>query len=119
MGRIREYLDREPAAWQRALAPLLAPAIASVVGQRRGVALGLAALVVYGGLFLPFAVAPDAVKAWSARHPALDRLLCLPLLFFALLVVSPLSTPYCAGVALACGIPLLVVTAVARRGANV
>jgi len=59
-------------------------AIVLNVASQRGWIVGAMAVVGYGVVFVPTAVFPRSVVAWSAQHPVCDRALLGPLLLLGL-----------------------------------
>jgi hypothetical protein len=90
-------LAEHPPRAVRLLYPPLFLLAALGLGRRRGWVVGIAAAIVYGGIGLSVGVAPQAVAAWSRRHPGFDGALVGPLLFFALAYLTSLDIWLCAG----------------------
>ena len=111
MGRTR------PPAWFRLIGFLVLMAVAAGLFAKRGVAVGTAAVIVYGLLTVPVLLRWDQVTAWSKRHPLLDSLVIIPTLFLALAYITRLSIVICVLIALGAG-SLLVAFAFVRRRAH-
>lgn len=110
-----DRLARPPATWQKIVAAPLAVLLSLGLWDKRGAAVGIAALVVYGVIFLLVAFDHSGVMAWSRRHAVLDALTMVPLTFLALAYLTELALGACLGIALAAGM-LLVVVALHKRG---
>lgn len=67
--------------------------------ERRGVAMGVLAALIFGALAVSSWLPTDVVIRWSARHPVLDRLLFAPILFCGLAFFTPLSLWVSLGIA--------------------
>jgi hypothetical protein len=77
------------------------------------------AAVVYGSIALATLLAWERTTAWSKRHPLLDSLIIVPVLFLAIAYVTSLSTGLCVLIALLAGLLLVGLSAVLRgRRAN-
>ena len=77
------------------------------------------AAVVYGSIALATLLAWERTTAWSKRHPLLDSLIIVPLLFLAIAYVTSLSIGLCVLIALLAGLLLVGLSAVLRgRRAN-
>ena len=105
-----EYAARPPARWQPAAAVLATIVIPVALWDKRGPALALAALLVFGWIFLASAFNHPATLAWSRQHVVLDGLLIVPLLFLALAMLTSLSLGICAAVAAAIAVTYAPVT---------
>ena len=82
---------------------------------KRGVVVGVVAAVVYGALTLSLLLAWERVAAWSKRHPLLDGLIIVPLLFLAVAYCTKLSIAICVVIALVGGLFLVPLTLLRRR----
>lgn len=102
-----EYAARPPSRWQRVAAVVLAVALPLALWDKRGPAVGIVALVVYGSVFLIAAFNHRRMRAWSRRHVALDSLLIVPLIFLMLALVTNLSLALCVAIAAAAGAVLV------------
>jgi hypothetical protein len=80
-----------PPKWVRFSNPLIFVLFAVGGWQRRGWGFGLISTVIFAATFLPMAVNPGAVKAWSRRHPRLDGLTIGPILFGSLGLITHIS----------------------------
>ena len=69
----------------------LAVTLSLVVGHKRGAAVGILAIFVYGGVFLAPVLDRRGFVAWSQRHVVLDGLLLAPLLFLVIALATSLS----------------------------
>ncbi|MFC4533958.1 hypothetical protein [Sphaerisporangium dianthi] len=105
---------RRPPRW---LGLLLLPGdvyLTARLTEKHGLAVGVLAAVVYGGLtFMPLFF--ERVSAWSKAHPVLDSLVLIPLIFLALAYLTPMSLAMCAAITAACGLPWAAVTIAVRR----
>jgi hypothetical protein len=106
-----------PPVWFRLIGCLGLTAAAAGLFAKRGVVVGVVAVVVYGLLSLSYLLAWERVRDWSKRHPLLDSLVIVPLLFLALTYGTRLSTVICVLIAAIAG-PLLAAPAYARRRAR-
>jgi hypothetical protein len=106
-----------PPVWFRLIGCLGVTAAAAGLFAKRGAVVGVIAVVVYGLLSFSCLLAWERVRDWSRRHPLLDSLIIVPLLFLALAYVTRLSTVICGLIALIAG-PLLAAPAFARRRAR-
>jgi hypothetical protein len=104
-----------PPVWVRLGSCLALTAAAAGLFGKRGVAVGTVAVVVYGSLTLSCLLAWERVRDWSKRHPLLDSLIFVPLLFLTLAYVTRLSTAICVLIALAAGPPVAILAFVGRR----
>lgn len=107
----------KPPVWFRLICCLSLIAAAAGVFAKRGVVVGVVAVIVYGLLSLSCLLAWERVRDWSKRHPLPDSLVIVPLLFVALAYVTRLSTVICILIAAIAG-PLLMAPAYARRRAR-
>lgn len=105
----------QPPLWFRLLGVAALTAAAAALGVRRGVAVGIIAAVVYGSIALSTAAAWQRTAAWSKRHPLLDSLLIVPLLFLAVAYLTNLSIGLCVVIAALAGALLVGLSAVLRR----
>ena len=87
--------------------------VAATIADRRGPVLGILAFLLYGVLMAAAVWSPAGLRRWSARHLLLDRLLFIPLAFFALLLIPALPWWGAALIALVAG--AMVVALVTRR----
>lgn len=101
--------------WQRAGLAMFS-ALLAVLGawRARGPLVGSIALLVFT-VFGVSALAPRRVQRWSRRHPVLDSLLVVPLMFLALAVVLRLSLWVCLVVALLTGVVMVPLAVRSRR----
>ena len=67
---------------------------------------GIAAAVVLGLIFLFGLLGWERMRPWSQRHPLLDRLIAVPLLFPVLAYLTVLPIVFCVLLALVVGVPL-------------
>lgn len=104
----------EPPTWFRLLGCLVLIAVAAGVAVKRGAVVGALAAVVYGWIGLSTLLAWQRTANWEKRHPLLDSLLVVPLLFFAIAYITNLSTGICLLIALLAGL-VLVGLGAARR----
>lgn len=72
MEPLRRYLGWGRPWWYRAIFLVFAVGAAVALADRRGVGVGLAALVVYGGMGIEYLLWPGRVRTFSARHPLAD-----------------------------------------------
>jgi hypothetical protein len=102
-----------PPLWLRLAGAPLAVLVALGMTDKRGVAMGVFAGVVYG-LLAAGLLAWDRTVSWSRRHPFLDSLIGTPVAFVAIAYVTSLSL--IASAAIALGVtPLLVGVAYLKR----
>lgn len=115
---LKAFNDRAakpPRRWQQVLAVVLAILLPVALWDKRGAAVGIVALFVYGGVSLLAAFKHDDVLAWSRRHPALDSLMIVPLAFLALAYLTDLGLGLCAAISVAAGLMLVSVAGWRRR----
>jgi hypothetical protein len=112
------FTGSKPPTWVRLGSCLALTAAAAGLFAKRGVAVGTVAVVIYGSLTLSCLLAWERVRDWSKRHPLLDSLIFVPLLFLALAYVTKLSTALCVLIALIAGPPVAVLAFVRRRRAR-
>ena len=105
-----------PPVWFRLIGCLGLTAATTGLFAKRGVAVGVVAVAVYGLLSFSYLLAWERVRDWSKRHPLLDSLAIVPMLFLALAYCTRLSTVICVLIAAIAG-PLLMTPAHARRRA--
>jgi hypothetical protein len=105
---------RTPPRWLALLLLPIAVYLTVSLTEKHGLAVGVLAGVVYGGLAL-VALFFNQVRAWSKAHPVLDSLVIIPLIFLALAYVTPLPLLMCAAVTAVCGLTWLVIAALIRR----
>jgi hypothetical protein len=72
------------------------------------VVVGIAAAAVFGLILLFGLLGWEHMRAWSERHPLLDRLIVVPLLFPAVAYLTLLPIVFGVLLALAVGLPLAV-----------
>lgn len=108
--------DRPAAMWQRVVVVLLVPVLSIGLWDKRGAAIGVVALLVFGAIFLPDAADHRATAAWSRRHRVLTYLLVPPAVFLWLALISSLSLLVCAAMAASALLPLLFPAVRGRRG---
>jgi hypothetical protein len=109
----------QPPTWFRLLSALALTAVAAGLATKRGATVGIIAAVVYGSIALATLLAWERTTAWSKRHPLLDSLIIVPLLFLAIAYVTSLSIGLCVLIALLAGLLLVGLSAVLRgRRAN-
>ncbi|MDQ1724760.1 MAG: hypothetical protein QOG52_1788, partial [Frankiaceae bacterium] len=101
--------------WVRVFAVVLATLIAAGLASKRGVLVAAIAAVVYGLMAICWAFARERTVAWSKRHPVLDGLVAVPLLFLALGYITTISTGLCAVAALLAGGLFVGLAAALRR----
>ena len=94
---------RSPPRWMRVVLVVLAVLLPLALWDERGAAVGVAAFIVYGGLFLVGAFNPKAIDQWGRRHAVLDAALIVPLTFFAVAYLTDVALAVCAAIALAVG----------------
>lgn len=94
-----------PPLWLRLSGCLVPLVIAATLAARRGVVAGIAAAVVFG-LILLFGLGWGRMRAWSERHPLLDRLIVVPLLVPAVAYLAQLPVVFCVLLALVVGVPV-------------
>lgn len=94
-----------PPLWLRLSGCLVPLVIAATLAARRGVVAGIAAAVVFG-LILLFGLGWGRMRAWSERHPLLDRLMVVPLLVPAVAYLTLPPIVFCVLLALVVGVPL-------------
>jgi hypothetical protein len=105
---------RRPPAWLSLLLIPIAVSMAFFLTEKHGIVIGVLAGLVYGALgIVPLAM--NRVSSWSKAHPLLDSLIFLPLLFFALAYLTPLSLILCLVITTAAGVPWLFLAAYTRR----
>jgi hypothetical protein len=109
--------SRGPSRWIKAVAVVLAVVMPLALWEKRGLAIGAVALLVYGTVFLAFAFNRRAVVEWSRQHVALDAFLIVPLTFLGLAYLTELRLALCIAIALMTTLAL-VPLAVWRRGAQ-
>ena len=95
---------------------LIAASIA--VWERRGAAVGVVALLIYGVILATAAGRQDAALRWAQAHPVLDTLLMAPLAFVAAAYATDLSLAACAAVGAGAWVLLALVTLRRRAGAR-
>ncbi len=105
----------EPPTWFRLLGFLLLIAVAAGLAVKRGAVVGTVAAVVYGWVGLTTLLAWQRTTHWSKRHPLLDSLLVVPLLFLAIAYITKLSTGICLLIALLAGLVVVGVSAALRH----
>ncbi|MFI7702407.1 hypothetical protein [Nonomuraea sp. NPDC049480] len=93
-GRIWRWLPR-------VVLPAVAVVITLQMAEKRGVAMGVFAALLYGGFASLSWFAPERVMRWSSRHPVLDGLLFAPILFGVLAYLTPLPLWACLGISAA------------------
>jgi hypothetical protein len=94
---------------------VLVTLIAAGLASRRGLLVAAIAAVVYGLMAMCWAFAWERTVAWSKRHPVLDGLVVVPLLFLALAYFTTMSTGLCAVAALLAGGLFVGLAAALRR----
>jgi predicted permease len=68
------------------------------------------------GLFVLFGLLGwERLRAWSERHPLLDSLVIVPLLFLGVAYFTRLPVVFCVLIALVAGVPLAVLSLALRR----
>lgn len=111
-----ELTKRQPAWYRLVMFAGLVPLIGGGVAHHRGAWLGLVCAVCMAAVFLPATLSPPRTRAWSARHPALNGLVGLPVFFAgALYWFRHLSAPWCLGIATVATAVLAVTGALRRR----
>ena len=108
------YAARSPSRARRALYVFVAGALTVAMWAERGWVAGLAALCVYGPLFVTPALKPD-VMIRRSRSPVLESALLAPLLFLALAYSTELALWACAAIGVAGWLLLLPVGRLVRR----
>lgn len=104
-----------PPVWFRLLGAFALAAAAAGVATKRGAAVGLLAAVVYGSIAMVTLLAWQRTVAWSKRHPVLDSLGIVPLLFLFIAAITNLSIGACVLIALPTGLFLVALSALLRR----
>jgi hypothetical protein len=102
----KRYATRQPGPFRLAIFGLLAVSTPIWLGGERGIAVGLLAAFVYGGLFILGAFNYEAMIAWSAEHPYLDLLWLPPLAFLGLAGLTHWPLGSCAAAAGGAGIAI-------------
>src|SRR5215208_2333053 len=115
LRRFNERAAREPRPWEKAVLLLLAVCAPIWLGAERGVAVGVAAAVVYGALFGLGAFRHRQLLEWSRAHPYLDLLWLPPLAFLAFSGPTEWPLWVCAVAALALGAFVAAVAVALRR----
>lgn len=73
---------------------------------RRGTAVGILAVLVYGGVGLLNLFVWDRTVQWSQGHRLADRLLIVPFIFLLLAYITTMSSALCLLISLCVGLPL-------------
>ena len=107
--------EAQPPLWFRLIGAVLFIALPAGLWVKRGVAVGLVAAIVYGFIALSTLLAWQQISAWSKRHPLLDGLIVVPLLFLAVAYLTHLSTGVCVLIAVLAGAPLVGLSAARRH----
>jgi MFS superfamily sulfate permease-like transporter len=105
----------KPPTWFRLIGCLALIAVAAGLVAKRGVVVGVVAAVVYGLIGLSQLLAWERMTDWSKRHPLLDSLIIVPLLFLAVAYFTKLSVAICVLIALLAGLLLVALGLVRRR----
>jgi len=87
---------------------------AVLLSVRRSWAVGAAAALIYGALAFGTFVPRDRLRAWTARHPAVDSAMFGPLLFGLLASATRLSTGMCVVVGAVGGVAFVGITRAVR-----
>ena len=111
-------LERMP-VWGRIALVVVAILMTIEASRMRGIVGGLVAALVYGSMALRSVLDRGRPATWGRRHPVLDSLFFIPLLFLALAYVTDLSSGLCLLIAVAAGIPSAGRAAARRRGGRV
>jgi hypothetical protein len=94
----------KPPTWYRIFVFLLMLGLIIALFFKRGIVVGVVAAVVYGYLALVALLRWDWMTGWSKRHPTLDRLLFIPLLFLTVAYISKIPTLICVLIAVLGGL---------------
>lgn len=103
-----------PPLWFRLIVAVGFFALAGAMWVKRGAVVGIIAVLAYGFIAL-YGLLGFPATAWSKRHPLLDNLLMVPLLFLAVAYLTNLSTGMCMLIAALASAPLIGLSAVRRR----
>lgn len=104
-----------PPVWVRLPGTFALAAMVVGLAVKRGAAVGFIAAVFYGSIAMVTLLAWQRTVAWSKRHPVLDSLGIVPLLFLFIAYITNLSIGACVLIALPTGLFLVALSALLRR----
>lgn len=123
MGRLTQWYQaqiQQPPIWMKLLGLGVGPLLGYGIGQRRGWAVGIVCIVAMTLAVIPALFWYDRVKEWSRRHPVLDSVAAVVLIFVMLARYAPkVSVLWCLAIAVGGALVLGVNSARVRRARRV